>query len=180
MENNLENRIKELQNEFDFAEPTIGHFERFEEKLQAQKKLKKGSKFRWAWMGIAASILLLLGFFLGNYNQEPTALELADVSPKMEETQHFYLATIQQEIESINKEKTPENQQIIEDAFTQLNKLEDNYKKLTIQLKESNEDKRVVFAMISNFQTRIEVLQNLMEQLDKLKELESSVSETII
>ena len=96
-------------------------------------------------------------------------LELADVSPKMEETQNFYLATIHKEIKQIESEKTPENQIIIDDAFVQLEMLEKAYQNLTLELKESNQDKRVIYAMISNFQQRLEVLQNLMDRLEEFK-----------
>ena len=39
----------------------------------------------------------------------------------------------------------------------------------TIELKESSEDKRVIYAMITNFQKRLEVLQNLMLQLEEFE-----------
>ena len=40
MKRDLEQRILELQEEFDFAEPNMGHFERFQAKLKKEKKLK--------------------------------------------------------------------------------------------------------------------------------------------
>ena len=33
MKDNLEHKFKELENQFDLEEPTIGHFNRFESKL---------------------------------------------------------------------------------------------------------------------------------------------------
>lgn len=167
MKDKLENIFKTKKEEFDFAEPNMGHFDRFEAKLKnnSTSKVKKTS---WHWLAVAASILLLIGFWLGKQNS-PNGYELADVSPKMEETQNFYLATIQKEIKDINKQKTPENKKIIEDAFVQLKKLEASYQKLTIELNESSEDKRVIYAMIANFQNRLEVLQNLMIQLEEFE-----------
>ena len=107
---------------------------------------------------------------MGN-NSAQKGLELADVSPKMEETQNFYLTTIQTEIEEIKTIKTASNQKIIDDAFIQLELLETNYRTLTLELKESNADKRVIYAMITNFQNRLAVLQNLMDQLEEFDEL---------
>lgn len=169
MKNNFEDIFKGDKSKFDFAEPNIGHINRFEAKLKEQNNgAKKTIKTQWYWLSIAASILLFFGYWLGNQNAS-NSLELADVSPKMEETQNFYLATIHKEIEQIKGEETPENQMIIEDAFDQLKILESNYQNLTIELKESNEDKRVIFAMIANFQKRLEVLQNLVDQLEDFK-----------
>ncbi len=181
MKSDLENKIEKMRSEFDFAEPSIGHFERFEAKLKYQKARKHKNKlvFR-SLIAVAASVLLLIGFFLGQSQHEPKALELADVSPEMAETQSFYTVSIQKEIERINQQKNPENTKIIEDAFAQIHILENSYKELTLQLKESNEDKRVIFAMISNFQQRIEVLQNLLEQLELLEQFKSNPNEVII
>jgi septal ring factor EnvC (AmiA/AmiB activator) len=176
MKDNFENIFKDKRSEFDFAEPNIGHFNRFEAKLKAGNGSKMVKKTPLYWLAIAASFLLLFGYWLGNYNNNK-GLELADVSPKMEETQNFYLATIHKEIEQIQSEKTPENQRIIEDAFIQLENLEKNYQQLTLELKESNEDKRVVYAMIANFQKRLEVLQNLVDQLEVIKNYEKLVPE---
>ncbi len=173
MENNFEDIFKGDKSKFDFAEPNIGHVNRFEAKLKEQNNgAKKTIKTQWYWLSIAASILLFFGYWLGNQNTS-NSLELADVSPKMEETQNFYLATIHKEIEQIKGEETPENQMIIEDAFDQLKILEFNYQNLTVELKESNEDKRVIFAMIANFQKRLEVLQNLVDQLEDFKNYEA-------
>ena len=168
MEGKLENIFKTKREEFDFAEPNLGHFDRFEAKLKQNKQTIVVKKTPWHWLAVAASILLLFGFWLGKQNTS-IGYELADVSPKMEETQNFYLATIHKEIEEINKQKTPENQKIIDDAFDQLKKLEVSYQNLTIELKESSEDKRVIYAMIANFQNRLEVLQNLMMQLEEFE-----------
>ena len=168
MKDNLENIFKTKKEEFDFAEPNMGHFDRFEEKLKQNKSTVVVKKTSWHWVAVAASVLLLFGFWLGKQNASK-GYELADVSPKMEETQNFYLATINKEIVDIKSQKTPENQKIIDDAFDQLKILEISYQKLTIELKESNEDKRVIYAMIANFQNRLEVLQNLMFQLEEFE-----------
>ena len=166
---NLENTFDKLQNEFDFAEPNVGHFERFEAKMKAQNSPnKKPKNIKWYWLSAAASVLLLFGFSFGPHTAGG-GIELAEISPKMEETQNFYLATIQKEIKLIDNQRTPQNQKIIDDALVQLEILEKNHQKLSIELKESNEDKRVIYAMIANFQMQIEVLQNLVDQLEKFK-----------
>ena len=171
---NLENTFDKLQKDFDFAEPNVGHFERFEAKIKAQNNLNKKSKnIKWYWLSAAASVLLLIGFYLGNNNNAGDGIELAEISPKMEETQNFYLASIQKEIKLIDSQRNPQNQKIIDDAFGQLEILEKNHQKLSIELKESNEDKRVIYAMIANFQMQIEVLQNLVDQLEEFKNFQN-------
>lgn len=181
MKDKLEQRFQELKDQFDIEEPSLGHFDRFEAKLDNEfDKRTKWNPRSWVWLAIAASVALLIGIWFGGYSAKQ-GLELADVSPQMEETQNFFVSTIKQEIESINLKRTDENQQIIEDAFKQLNKLEENYDLLTIELEKSNEDKRIIYAMISNYQQRIEVLQTLLQQLDEIQQIKTiSDEETII
>lgn len=171
MKDKLKQRFRELEGQFDTEEPTLGHFNRFKSKLaQKETKQPKWNPRSWAWIAIAASVALLFGVWFGGYSSTQ-GLELADVSPQMEETQSFFVSTIRQEIENINIKRNDDNQQIIDDAFLQLNKLEENYKNLTVELDNSNKDKRIIYAMINNFQQRIEILQTLLQQLDELEQL---------
>ena len=174
MKNTMEDFFKKNREQFDVAEPNIGHFERFQARIKEsdEKPSRKGGT-PWYILAVAASVLLFFGYWMGNYNQSSSSagIELADVSPQMQETQNFYMATIQKELEVIKTKKTTANQQIIDDALVQLELLETNYRKLTLELKESNADKRVIYAMITNFQTRLHILQNLMDQLEEFEEL---------
>ncbi len=174
MKNTIEGFFKKNREEFDLTEPNVGHFERFQARLEkVDETPKKKGGTPWYILAVAASVLLFFGYWMGNYNQNSTnkGIELAEVSPHMEETQNFYLATIQKELEVIKTKKTTANQKIIDDALIQLELLETNYRKLTLELKESNADKRVIYAMITNFQNRLQILQNLMDQLEEFEEL---------
>jgi len=173
---NFENIFSDNKNEIDFNEPNMGHLDRFQAKLKNQEKLyTKPVKKQWHWLAIAASFLLFFGYWLGN-NNKSNSFELADVSPKMEETQNFYLATIYKEVEQVKAKQTPENKVIIDDAFQQLQILEKEYKMLTLELSESSKDKRIIYAMITNFQNRLEVLQNLVDRLEDFQEYEKQSS----
>lgn len=160
---------------FDTAEPTIGHFNRFEKRLENQKTVYKPKS--WKWYLIAASFGLLFSFWFMQNNQKDMT-QLADISPEMAETQSYFTSLIKTEIEKINIQKTPQNKKLIEDAFLRLNHLEKQYSNLLIELQESDADKRVIYAMISNFQQRMYVLHNLLEQLEELKQLKNIKNET--
>ena len=60
---------------------------------------------------------------------------------------------------------------MVESAVANLAVLESNYKKLQKDLVESGEDKRVIYAMINNFQNRIDLLQQVLEQMNAVNEL---------
>lgn len=179
MKDNLEKRFKELQGQFDLEEPNIGHFNRFEAKLvrkTERPKIVQWNPKTWKWLAVAASIALLLMLFIGVPQQEQ-GMQLAEVSPEMEETQSFFISTIENELESINAQRTNDNQEIIDNALAHLKELEEEYQQLTIELENSNQDKRIVYAMINNFRQRIEVLQTLLQQLDEINKIKSDLTQ---
>ena len=172
MKSNFEEFIEKNRELFDVQEPEAGHFERFREKLDTAKPGQgKGRIISFLpWLLAAASVLLLITISLTAINSKKGS-ELADISPEMKETQGFFESTIIKEMAGIQKIKTPENTKIIEDGLQQMKKLEVNYEILKQELKQSGQDKRVIYAMISNFQQRIEILQTIMLQLEELEEI---------
>ncbi|MBI9042801.1 hypothetical protein [Lutibacter sp.] len=180
MKDNLQHICNNLENKFDIEEPNSGHFERFEKKLKDQKKPSIKKKNRSLFLlPIAASILLFIGIWIGK-NYSNNGLELASISPKMEETQSYFVATIQKELENVALERNSDTEQLINDALLQLNKLETQYTQLTLELKESTEDQRIIYAMISNFQQRIELLQRLLAQIEDVKQFKKQQNEKYI
>lgn len=169
MQDNVEKIFKKLENQFDVNEPNAGHFSRFEAKLNKGKKPNILLKL-WPIIAIAASVILIFGVWLGS-SFSTQGMELAKVSSEMGETQNYFVATIEKELATIEKERNPDTEQIINDGLQQLNKLEKEYQALTLELKESTEDKRIIYAMIANFQQRIEVLQSLLTQIEDVKQL---------
>ena len=77
----------------------------------------------------------------------------------MAKTQNFFTNAISVEIEKLNNELTPEFQDLVVDALFQIELLDQNYNKLKQDLTDSGNDKRVINAMISNFQDRIDILE---------------------
>ncbi len=171
---NLNTLFKNLKEDFDIETPGLGHQQRFLDKLnnQTETVVLNTKPQRSIWrplIGIAASVALLISLFVG-FQQDSNSKDLASVSPEMATTQDFFTNAITSELEKLNSEETPEFQDLIIDALFQIKILEENYEKLKIDLNESGNDKRVIYAMITNFQNRIDVLQNVVEQIDNLKQ----------
>ena len=49
-----------------------------------------------------------------------------------------------------------------------------------IDLTESGKDQRVIYAMISNFQSRIDILTTVLEQIEDVKQLKTNTNQTSI
>ena len=162
--------------DFDIEEPRFGHLERFQDRLKNPAKKKKS--FSYKWMSVAASVILIVGFWLGA-NLTNKTLVLADVSTEMQEAEKFFVSTIKQELKTIEKFRNPTTERVIEDALNQLEKLDDKYQDLVKALNKSNNDRRVVYAMISNYQNRIEILQDVLTQIDEIKNLKVNSNDEI-
>ena len=150
------------ENDFDIHEPHSGHLERFQRKLHAPKKEKTIS---WKWMSIAASVILLLGFYMGSFQQK-SQYDLADVSPKMAEAQTFFVNTINQELKEIEKYRTIDTESIIENTLDKLEELEEQYNEFITELNTNNNKISIIQAMIDNYQRRLTLLQELLSQLE--------------
>ena len=173
---NLEDIFKKLENNFDVEVPETGHNARFLDKLNNKQPLEivhAKTNFWKPFVGIAASIALLIALFVGT--QHPNnSRDLANVSPQMAETQDFFTSSINEELQKLNEESLPEVQNLIQDALKQIKILETNYETLKVDLIESGDDSRVIYAMICNFQNRIDILQNTLEQIENVKQLKKS------
>ncbi|SNR38864.1 hypothetical protein [Lutibacter flavus] len=180
MKNNLDNIFKDLEGKFDLEEPTIGHFERFQTKLNKGSDLDSNKRNNlFYFIAIAASFILFFGIWIGS-SLTNSGMELAELSPEMKETQSYFVSVIEKELQAIEIERNSDTEHLIKDALLQLNKLETEYQSLTLELKESTDEKRIIFAMISNFQQRIDVLQGLLAQIEEFKQLKTQKNETYV
>jgi hypothetical protein len=178
---NLNTMFENLNEDFNIEEPNSGHQQRFFDKLNSQNSVavqtKKSVRSLWRpLIGVAASVVLLISDFIGVHQEIPLT-DLASISPEMATTQDFFTNTITTELEKLNSEESPEFQDLIVDALFQIKILEENYQQLKSDLITSGDDKRVIYAMISNFQSRIDLLQNVVEQIDELKQPKTEQNE---
>lgn len=171
----IEKLFYRLRDEFDIEEPGVNHKERFLKKLNDTKSPKRRN--RWKTLSIAASIAFLscvgIGVF---YNGIKT--NTAEVVSEIEEAQFYFASLLQEEIEKVNAQSSPDTKQIIDDTMRQLHKLEQSYQQLRNDLMENGNSKQILHAMITNFQTRINLLQDVLIQIDEIKNLKSKEHET--
>jgi len=174
-EKKLEDIFSELQGSFDTEEPKAGHDIRFLNKLNRSTKvvtLKPKETSWWKTLSIAASIAVLLTVGIGFFNRPQSVEEqVAEISPEVANTQFYFASLIEEQIKELENESTPETQQIISDTMGQLKKLEVNYKKLENDLLNGGNSKLILSAMITNFQTRIDLLEEVMNKIESIKTL---------
>lgn len=181
-EDNLKSLFNRLQNELNVSDLPDGHTMRFLEKLDAPKQQNNRKTYFniiKPIIGMAAALVIGLALFALVIKPEKE-MDLDQVSAEMANTQNFFYQSINTELKKIDLERTPETESIIKDALNEMNKLELEYETLKTDLKQSNNDKRVIYAMISNFQNRIELLQAVLEHIETIKEFKHQSNENNI
>lgn len=173
-EDKLNTLFNDMEGCFDIHETPTGHSARFLERLHhaSEERPVATQKKRIDWwkpLSIAASIALLIAVAFNFQQTEVNEADLASVSEEMKTTQSFFTTTINQELATLKSYSAPETKALVNDALKQIDQLENKYEQLKSDLVTSGNDKRVVYAMISNFQTRIDLLTQVIETLEELK-----------
>lgn len=181
---NLETIFNDLKGSFDKEEPAIGHEARFIKKLNKRNEnARKGwSHGVWKPLLMAASIALLIAIGIGNFMEEPsTEQQIAKISPEASKMEFYFANLINEQTKLLQSENSPETKKIVEDAMFQLKKLETDYKKMEQDLLNGGNSKFILSAMVTNFQTRIDLLQEVLQQIEQIKAInEKEETHTLI
>ena len=174
---NIENLFDTLQGTFDIEEPREGHQQRFLEKLQASQGVvstQRNMKSWWKFLSIAASVAILCAIGIGFFNSAPTRDEqVAEISPEVSQSQYYFANLFEEQVRELENESTPETQKIIDDTLVQLQRLETNYKTLEQDLLNGGNSKLILSAMINNFQMRIDLLEDVLNQISTINILKN-------
>ena len=179
-EDRIDELFKKLEGSFDVHETPQNHQKRFLNKLNADKKPLVKSLNWWKPLSIAASIAVLIAVGSTFLRAQPAEADLASVSPEMKQTQSFFTTTINEELSTLKSLTDPQAKNLVDDALERITLLEEEYKTLKKDLVESGNDKRVIYAMISNFQNRIDLLEQVIEKIEEIKNLKTYNNETTI
>lgn len=164
------------------------HQERFLEKLDKALPVKRNSSFNG--LKIAASIVLLLGLSYGGYKYFQPSMPisavndvattkpietktLGDISPGLKKVEDYYLASINLELSKIKY--TPETKDLFDGYIDQLDMLNKEYGKLSVELTENGPTELTVNALIDNLKYRLNLLYRLREQLKELNASDTQV-----
>ncbi|MNR97284.1 hypothetical protein D3C72_284530 [compost metagenome] len=168
----LDQLFEKHENQWDIQEISNNHEERFLNKL----KKKKTKKNYFIPIAVAASIVLMLGISLF-YNDNTDANKLKFASKETKQTDSIFSVIIKNELEKIHEKSSPENEQIIADALKQMKVLDRDYEKIITELQKNGENRQIIYAMISNLQTRISFLQTVLQRIEENEKLKNTTDE---
>ena len=176
-EDNINILFDRLKDDFDFESPEDNHQQRFLEKLNQSKGVVSLEKKKRNWLkplSIAASVVLVSLLGLQFFNNQPSIKEqVVEIAPEVSKTEFYFASLIENQVQQLKKEKSPETAKLVDDTLLQLNKLEGDYQKLEQDLLNGGNSKIILNAMIINFQTRIDLLKEVLNNIEEIKNLKS-------
>ena len=171
----LRHFIIENKESFDFSEPNEGHFERFMDRINIEnpKELKLPI---YGILKIAAIFILVIGIsvvLINNIDKSKNGAEvnricLSDISDDYEEVENFYNSRIEQKMKILN-DIAPMGSDIEKDFLNEeFKEIDKSYSELQKELSLNVQDRRIIEAMIRNYQIKTNILDKIIYQLDSI------------
>ena len=175
--NNLEKHIRENREKFDAFEPSMNHMDTFGKKLNRSplswyKKIPYG--LRIAAILVLVAITSILVFEQGQryYISRQKPLEKI-LSGEYREARGYYTSQIKQkytEIDQLNISDPERNELVLKE----LEEMDHLFQSLLKDLQTNPSDERILSAMISHYQMKLEVMGQIIEQLEKANQINST------
>lgn len=170
-DDDLDQLFEKFENQWDVQELNSDHQIDVLNKLNT-KQPKKNFAAVWA---IAASIVVLLGISVFYHNEKPKEFKFA--SQETKRTDSIFNILIENELVKLQEKSSPENEQIINDALKQMKVFDADYEKILKEVQKNGENKQIIYAMISNLQTRISFLQTVLQRIEENEKFNNTTDE---
>lgn len=170
------------------------HKARFLKRLDRELPVPKKSFF--PWLGIAATVAILLGATIFFVNRDTTdtdgfkttivdkgvpekenSISLGDLSPDLKKVESYYVANINLALSELDVSQ--ENKEMTDGFMKQLNNLNTEYQRLTEELNTLGPNDQTITALIKNLQLRLQLLQKLKTKLNELKSSKNEQVKTV-
>ncbi len=179
----LEKTIRENKQALEEDAP-MGHFERFEAKLDQELHHKKQFN-RKIYLQLAAAVVfaLLLGNQLRMYfstEKEVAPVTLASVSEEYGEVEFYFTSSIDQSMQQWEKliadgYISEANQQMMAKEMKEFDQME---AQLQEELQANPDDERVINAMLEYYQAKLSVITLIIDKLKEVKQQKMTDNET--
>jgi len=172
--NKIDEIFKRERGSFDDREPSEGHFERFSFKLATRLHAGGIKRSIVPYLLKAAVVTLLVTLSsLWTYDHiiRPDlkkTMTLSEVSPEYKEVENYYVQQVsfmENEFTNLDFANNPEQKEIM---LSELQSMDSVYVELQKELRTNPNDQRIVNAMIKHYQTKIEVMSYILDQLKQI------------
>ena len=184
MNDELERLILDNRHSLEDDEPMQGHFERFEARLQKTSKPSKVIYFKPILQIAAIVVFALLAvnqvriYF---FPEKQEAMTLGSISPEYREVEFYYTNAIET---GMNQWNNLSSEGLISESEQQMmmeeqKEFDQMYQRLLQELKTNPNDERVINAMIEYYQTRMSLMNLIINKLEEVKQQKNNKSHEI-
>jgi phosphoglycerol transferase MdoB-like AlkP superfamily enzyme len=173
--NKIEDIFKHYENQWDIYDLNDNHEERFIRKQNS----RYDNRTYYFPIAVAASILLLVGIFLVT-SKNDTSNNFKRASAETQKTDSIFNVMLQYELTKVKEKKSPLTEKIVNDALSQMEKMEKDCEKIKQELVEKGENRQIIFALIQNYKVRIDFLESVLQQLNNTEKLTITTDEKTI
>jgi hypothetical protein len=170
----IEDIINSNKDLFEDAEPSGGHLERFNKKLDLLSKKNAPKRSIVPYLLRAAVVTLLVTLsslytwdhFIRPQNNRMT---LGEVSPQYKEVENYYVHQVnlmENEILNVDLKNNPQQKEML---LTEMKSMYSTYVSLQKELKANPNDERIINAMIEHYQTKLDVMNYIVKQLKTIR-----------
>ncbi|WP_316810602.1 hypothetical protein [Pedobacter heparinus] len=151
----MEEYIKAHRKEFDVKMPPEELWDRINAALDKEKQKKTINKP--LWLGIAASLLLVLGLFLFNRHKADQQHDLTGINPAYVKKELRFASLIEEKKDSLQLYAS-KNPKLYARFNADLNELGNDYEALKKELPQSPNQRIVIRAMVKNLELQLQVI----------------------
>ena len=170
----IEDIIRNNKDFFEDAEPSDGHMERFNRKLEMRFPVNTVKRSIVPYLLKAAVVTLLITLsslwtwdhFIRTGNNRMT---LGQVSPKYKEVENYYVHEVnlmEGEIVNVDLNNNPAQKAML---LKEIKSMDSTYISLQKELKSNPNDERIINAMIEHYQTKLDVMTYIVNQLKTIR-----------
>lgn len=163
----LEILIRDSRDEIQNDLPHDGHFERFEMKLDNNRK-KKPVRFLAYVSSIAAVLVVALLVFTPGQGTS-SSYTLSDVSEQYADVETYYQNTINKQFTLLESYEGSLDSEALKVAMEELEAYDTIYIQLCFDLAAAPNDERVINALLSYYQTKLEIVSTILNELENQK-----------
>ena len=171
---NIEDIIRSNKDFFEDAEPSEGHMERFNRKLEMRFQVATVKRSIVPYLLKAAVVTLLITLsslwtwdhFIRSGSNKMT---LGQVSPQYKEVENYYVHQVNMmegEIVDVDLKNNPEQKSLL---MKEMKSMDSTYVSLQKELKANPNDERIINAMIEHYQTKLEIMTYIVNQLKTIR-----------
>jgi hypothetical protein len=166
--------IRSNRDFFDEAEPSSGHLERFSKKMEARFGTGTAKRSIVPYLLKAAVVTLLVTlsslWTWDNFiNPGRHKMALGDVSPEFREVENYYLHQVNLMESELGSLTLPNDEAHTRMLKKEMKSMDSVYVQLQKDLKANPNDERIINAMIEMYQTKVEVMAYILNQLKELR-----------